>query len=46
VLVIGIPAERVEEGERRTYAIIGLGFLLALALGVFLAWRGVQGLTP
>jgi len=46
VLVIGIPAESVEEGEKRTYAIIGLGFLLALALGVFLAWRGVSQLQP
>jgi hypothetical protein len=45
VLTIGIPAEMVEEGERRTYGIIGIGFVVALVLGAFLAWRGVQSLT-
>jgi hypothetical protein len=45
VLVIGIPAELVEEGEHRTYAIIGIGFVAALALGVFLAWHGVSRLS-
>jgi hypothetical protein len=45
VLGIGIPAETVEAGERRTYAIIGFGFVLAFALGLVLAWRGVAGLS-
>lgn len=46
VLGIAIPAETVEEGERRTYLIIGIGFLAAFAIGMLLAWRGARGVAP
>jgi len=37
VLGISIPAEEVEAGERRTYAIIGFGFVFALAAAMLFA---------
>jgi hypothetical protein len=46
ILGIAIPASTVEAGERRAFAALGAGVVLALALGALLAWLTAARISP
>ena len=44
-LAISVPASTVEEGSRRTFLILAIGAVLALGIGLMLAWHTAQRLS-
>jgi two-component system cell cycle sensor histidine kinase PleC len=44
-LAISVPASTVEEGSRRTFLILSIGAVLALGIGLMLAWHTARRLS-